>query len=1021
MKKFLLPLLIFFSLTANSQAYNNEWINYNRTYYKFKVGATGLYRISQPTLATLGIGSTPAEQFQLWKNGQEVPIYTTVQTGPMGGSDYIEFWGEINDGKPDNILYRNFDFQLNDKWSLETDTVSFFLTVNTTGSNLRLAPAANSLPSAIPVEPYFMSTVGKYYKDKINSGYAAVVGEYVYSSAYDQGEGWTSFDLGAGLTKTEGLPYLSTYTGVGAAEPVLKINACGNALNPRQFQVKINGRQLPDQTLDYFDYKKVSIPVTVADISSGSDVIDIKNNCIDTLVDRMVIAKTELTYARTFNFPVGDPTNNISFELPANAAGNYLEITGFNYGTVSPLVYDFTNGKRYACDITDPTRAKVLLAPSATARKLILFSQDPSIVKAVTSLQQRNFINYGLAANQGNFLIISHPALTAGAGGSNPLEDYRAYLGSATGVDHIAKVYMIDELIDQFGLGIKKNPLSIRNFIRWARNTYSIPVKNVLLIGKGVTYPQYRFYENNPDIEKLSFIPTYGYPASDLLLAAEPGLDEIPKVPIGRISAIDAAEVAVYLAKVIQYEQQQAFQSPLIIDKAWGKNVVHVVGSSDASLGAILQSAMDNYRRIIIDTFYGANVKTFSKVTPDPIQQTSSDELKKLFQEGIGLLTYFGHSSANTLEFNLDNPDQYNNPGKYPVMIVMGCNAGNFFNFNTLRFLTKETLSEKFILANQRGAIAFIASTHLGIVYYLDIYNNQTYNSISVFKYGKTLGELMIESISQVYNLQTQNDYYARFHCEQTSLHGDPALRLDISMAKPDYVIEDQFVKIVPSFISVAETHFKVDAKFMNLGKAPSKKIVVELKRTYPDLTTAVIRRDTIPGIRYIDSLLYDLEIVPTRDKGLNKISICVDADNDADEIYETNNCITKDVFIYEDEARPVYPYTFAIVNKPDIKLVASTANPFSVLKQYTMEIDTTEFFNSPSKFSSTISSTRGVLEFSPGITFRDSPVYYWRVFPVPVSGQPVWNKSSFIYLSNSGPNVSDPGFNQSHFFQHTK
>src|SRR6185436_17143056 len=103
---------------------------------------------------------------------------------------------------------------------------------------------------------------------------------------------------------------------------------------------------------------------------------------------------------------------------------------------------------------------------------------------------------------------------------------------------------------------------------------------------------------------------------------------------------------------------------------------------------------------------------------------------------------------------------------------------------------------------------------------------------------------------------------------------------------KPDYVIEDQLLKITPQFISVAETHFKVDAKVMNLGKAINKKIVVELRRTFPDLTTQVIRRDTIPGIRYMDSLTYDIQIVPTRDKGLNKISICVDADNVVDEIY---------------------------------------------------------------------------------------------------------------------------------------
>lgn len=1020
MKKILLPFLLLSGLFANSQAFNNEWINYNRTYYKFKIGANGLYRISQPTLVSLGIGSTPAEQFQLWRNGQQVPIYTTVQTGPLSGTDFIEFWGEMNDGKPDNILYRNSDYQLNDKWSLETDTVSYFLTVNLSGTNLRLVPTANVLPAGIPAEPFFIATTGVYYRQALNPGYAAVVGEYVYSSVYDSGEGWTSSNIGTGVTRTETLQYLSTYTGAGAPSPELRINATGNAINPRHFQVKINGRQLPDQTMDFFDYKKAIIPVNVSDISSGTAVIEVKNNCAAPN-DRMVIAKTELIYARTFNFPAGDLTNNISFELPANPAGNYLEITGFNYGTVSPVVYDYTNGKRYVCDITDPTRAKVLLEPSVTNRKLLLFSQNSSLVNSVTSFQQRNFVNYGLTANQGNYLIISHPALTNGAGGTNPVEDYRVYRSSSAGGSHTAKIYFIEELTDQFGLGIKNNPLSIRNFIRWARNTYSLPIKNVLLIGHGLTYPQFRANENKPEINSLFFLPTYGHPASDNLLAAEPGLDEIPKVPIGRLSVINAGEVAIYLEKLKEYEQQHAFQSPLIKDKAWLKNVMHVVGASDASLGAILQSAMNNYTRIISDTLYGANVTTFSKVTPDPVSQNSTEQVKNLFQEGIGLITYFGHSSASTLEFNLDNPDQYNNAGKYPIFIAMGCNAGNFFNFNTLRLISRETLSEKFVLAPQRGTIAFIASTHLGIVYYLDIYNTQTYNSASVTKYGKTIGEIMIESIIQVYNLQTQNDYYARFHCEQTTLHGDPALRLDISMNKPDYVIEDQLVKVTPQFISVAESQFRVNANVLNMGKAPDKKIVVELKRTFPDLTTIVVRRDTIPGIRYIDSLIYDLEIIPTRDKGLNKISICVDADNEVDEIYETNNCITRDVFIYENEARPVYPYAFAIVNKPDIKLIASTADPFSGLKQYTMEIDTTEFFNSSVKTSSTISSIGGVLEFNPGLTFRDSTVYYWRVAPVPVSGQPVWNISSFVYLSNGGPNASDPGFNQSHFYQNTK
>jgi len=100
MKRFLLVLLIGISFFTEAQVYNNEWIDYNKTYYKFKVGQTGLYRISQTTLTNAGLGSVPAEQFQLWRNGVQVPVFTSVPAGALGAGGYIEFWGQMNDGKP---------------------------------------------------------------------------------------------------------------------------------------------------------------------------------------------------------------------------------------------------------------------------------------------------------------------------------------------------------------------------------------------------------------------------------------------------------------------------------------------------------------------------------------------------------------------------------------------------------------------------------------------------------------------------------------------------------------------------------------------------------------------------------------------------------------------------------------------------------------------------------------------------------------------------------------------------------
>ncbi|MBK6938239.1 MAG: hypothetical protein IPH18_16265 [Chitinophagaceae bacterium] len=581
MKKFLLGLFLTASVVAASQDYNNEWINYNQTYYKFKIGATGLYRISQPVLAGIGIGNTPAEHFQLWRNGKQIPLYTTVPSGILGSGDFIEFWGEKNDGEPDNILYRDPDYQLNDKISLQTDTAAFFLTINPAGGNLRFVNTSFTLPSSLLPEQYFVHTEGKYFAERINRGYAAVVGEYVYSSAYDQGEGFTTNDMYNATTRSETFANLYPYVGSGAPVPVLRVNASGNALNPRQFGVKVNGSLVATETMDFFDYKKAVIPLSAASVSSGSAVIEVTNLCT-TANDRMVIAKEELTYPRTFNFCGAE---SFQFKLPANVSGNYLEIEGFNFGGVTaPVFYDITNGKRYVVDISGAPILKVVLTPSSSERKLLLVSQASSFPKQIISLQQRSFLNYAASGNQGNYLIISHPALMNGPNATNPVEEYRAYRSSTTGGGHVAKTYDINELVDQFGFGIKKNPLAIRNFIRWARITYSSPVKNVFLIGKGVNYMQHRAYEGHADIDKLMFVPTFGEPASDNLLAAEPGLNEIPQVSIGRLSAINPAEVAIYLAKVKQYEQQQAFQSPMISDKAWMKNVIHVVGASEPVL-----------------------------------------------------------------------------------------------------------------------------------------------------------------------------------------------------------------------------------------------------------------------------------------------------------------------------------------------------------------------------------------------------------------------------------------------------
>ncbi len=992
-----------------AQTYGNEWIDYSKTYYKFNIGRDGIYRIPDSALVSLGLGAAPAQQFQLWHNGQQVPLYTSLPAGNMGDTDYIEFFGQHNNGTPDTRLYNSPSFQLTTGYSLFTDTSAYYLTLNPSGGNFRVTAAPNNVSNpGVPPEAYFPDTVSIYYSQLFNPGYAQLVsGDYFYASTFDSGEAFTSNYISPSVPLTQTINNIYVYPGGPPA--FLEADAVGTAPNSRDLKVTLNGQTLADSTFSSFSmqrYHIANIPLT--DLTGNSSTVAFVNGS-STGTDRVVVADLRLAYPSLLNF---GGLSFFSFNLAPGAAPKYLVISNFASGGNPPVLYDLTNGLRLLGNTDSPGTVRFVLPASMQPRQLEL-----SAVSAIQSpgpFSVRNFIDYSQPSNQGNFLIITNRALLNDGNGNDFVEQYRAYRASPAGGGFKAVTVMFDQLTDQFGYGIKFDPISIRNFCQFALNRFGVKPADLLLIGTGLTYDQYRFAENNPGNAAIQLVPTFGHPGSDVLLTAAPG-GILPQIPIGRLSVELGGEIGVYLAKVKQFESllhdsSQADQT--LAGRGWTKNVLDIIGADDIGLQTLLGAYFNSYDNYVSDTFYGGNPYRIEKSSTSAVVQAGTRLTDSLFSAGLGLVHYFGHSSATTLGFNLDNPTQLGNAGKYPFFLANGCNAGAIFSEDTLRLQGQGILSEQFLFNPDVGAIGFIGSTSFGVTNVLDYYTTQLYRNFCLTNYGGTIGQDMANVVANV--VTQHNDFLDDANAEIYNLDGDPAIRTYYSN-NPDYDIEAQAVSFNPSIVTVAQGSIQLQFIVYNLGKAVTDSLTVQVKRITPNGVSTTLFSKTVPGPYFSDTFRLSVPVSGATDAGQNRFLFSLDPANLIQETTKSNNQLEKDLFIFENDIKPVYPFDNSIIGQSGFSFAASTADPFAPQAQYEFQLDTSGNFNSPLLIRLSASGIGGLYRFNPAFGLQNGQIYYWRVGKTPTPGQSqTWNGFSFLYALGDSA-----GWNQSRSFQY--
>lgn len=1011
MKKNLLIAFLYFSM-ANvfSQQYENSWINYGQEYYKIKIWQAGIYRVTPSTLALAGFSTNiDPRKIQIWHNGVEQNIYIQGEddgTFDQAQGDFIEFYGERNDGSLDKNLYADTNWHPTPRYSLLTDTAVYFLTYNPVSNGKRVSLQTDTLFGNYSSAQFFTKETFVEGKD-LNPGiFGYNRGANDQSISYTESEGWgTVFGNygGGNHPETINVSTDKIYTGGPNAE----INMCFGGVNnpPHNLGVTFPGINLTDT---YYNQalRKYSFSISPATLNSPTSNLVMTSTTPSSDPDYSLFYWLSVKYPHVYDME-GKSTFRLFVQDDATQTKTKMSINNFNGGGIDAVIYDLTNHKR----ITAKSNGGQFLAlvnnsGSGSLKECYISSQAsvqfPSVSKInYVANNPGHFNDLGSMGVDSAFIIVTSKSLWNSAG------LYRSYRNTHAPYINRTVMVNVDELYDQFAYGIQKHPLGVRNFSHYVLNVWPSEPQHMFLIGKSISSFDFR---NSPAWFASCLVASYGVPSSDILLTSGiNGSQWEPKIPIGRLSAANDIDVNNYRHKVEEYELAQAGPP-----QAWQKEILHFGGGNDENQQALLAGYLNSYKNIMEDSSFGGRVTTYLKFSSSPIQSNLSDTLQAQIDSGLAVMTFFGHASGSGFDASTDEPSAYHNHGRYPVVIANSCFAGDFH-------ATQKSVSEKFVLEPEKAAIAFLASVGLGNPYFLAEYTKSFFEHASYTDYGATVGQLMKKAIQSIQITLSEGEKQVS---EEMSLQGDPSLKLN-SFSRPDYAIDESSIGFTPTHITTDLDTFGVKIITRNYGKAVQDSFIVKVIHTFSSGVDSVYQFKRGKCF-YADTLNITLHTGGFSGAGVNKLRVEIDLPDSVDEYNNlSNNIASTEFFILSKDIIPVYPPDYAIYPSPTVILKASTANPMAGQATYKFEIDTLDLNlrdvtpgmqQSPLFRFSSVSGSGGVISWGPSnYNLQDSVVYFWRVANDSIDVDPVnfhWQQSSFMYVPGK------TGWAQSHFHQ---
>ncbi len=368
------------------------------------------------------------------------------------------------------------------------------------------------------------------------------------------------------------------------------------------------------------------------------------------------------------------------------------------------------------------------------------------------------------------------------------------------------------------------SPIAIRNYVKYLvdRSTQSNSVRPAYLLLLGIG----NF--NNASIQVNKELPIFtsevsnailtSYSTDDFYVILKEGdqihnaqsIDSI-QLAVGRIPARNVAESEMLVKKIIQYQTNKKMGT-------WQQQITWVADDADYNLH--LQDAEEivhnlnlkttnwNHRKLYLDLFKSTQTLT------GPTYPDVNKAIQAAIQSGTLLLNYTGHGNYLRLSEEAviakSEMDQWNNPGKLPIMVTASCDFAPYDQPNL------SPIGFDALMQNEKGIIALVAANRLVFAYSNKQINDAFMQALLVpddkGKYA-TIGQAL--QTAKKYNFSRNGD---RLNAFKFGLMGDPAMPI----AQPKNQIQLMQINQLPwldtNYLTAGEK-YTIKGKVVNQNK----------------------------------------------------------------------------------------------------------------------------------------------------------------------------------------------------------